>query len=341
MNTNTSSVSNALSAAPYQLNIWFGSFLWIAGNIGSLGNMMVFCSRSFRNRSYSIYLLSKSMTDFLYFNFVLLTRILEKGFEIPINNRYDIMCKLRQFVSCWANQVSFTLFSFATIDRLLSTQRLNKYRRWSNRISLAYKLSITCLFFWFLLIGHRLILYSIRNGICVRLLGFYANYDIYFEVIFAGICPPIVMSVLAYLLIRNIRNVIQRQIVSRNNTSSITIRNRPTLQQLDSQLTLMLILQSIITIITYVPHAVELIYTNLSQNWSKSCFQRAEEKVLVEFANLLSYTFFVSSFYISIILNNGFRRHIKNLFQRRKINDPTCAIHVIFRTDAAVIIHRK
>ncbi|CAF2497987.1 unnamed protein product [Rotaria sp. Silwood2] len=341
MNTNTSRISYTLLAAPYQLNIWFGSFLWIAGNISSIGNMMVFCSRSFRNRAYSIYLLSKSMTDFVYFNFVLLTRILEKGFGIPINNRYDIMCKFRQFVSLWCNQVSFTLFAFATVDRLLSTQRSNKYRRWSNRISLAYKLSITCLFIWFLLIGHRLILYSIRNGICVGLPGVYADYDIYFEVIFAGMCPPIVMFVLAYLLIRNVRNVIQRRIVPKNNISFITITNRPTLQQLDSQLTLMLILQSIITIITYVPHAVELTYTNLSKNWSKSCLQMAEEQVFIDFVHLLSYIFFVSSFYISIISNSGFRRHIKESFRRKKTNNSTRTTHAIIRTDAAVIIQRK
>jgi hypothetical protein len=127
--TITSSISSALLAAPYQLNIWFGSFLWIIGNIGFLGNIIVFRSESFRKRAYSIYLFSAAIADFHYFDFVLLTRILEKGFQIPLINRYLVVCKLREFSTIWGNVVGFNLFAFAVIDRLLSAQRLNsKYK---------------------------------------------------------------------------------------------------------------------------------------------------------------------------------------------------------------------
>ncbi|CAF4334557.1 unnamed protein product, partial [Rotaria magnacalcarata] len=77
MNNTLSSISSALIVAPYQLNIWFGIFLWVT------------------------------------------------GFQIHVTTRYDVICKLRQFFSIWGNQVSFTLFSLATLDRLLSTQRAN------------------------------------------------------------------------------------------------------------------------------------------------------------------------------------------------------------------------
>ncbi|CAF2736537.1 unnamed protein product [Rotaria sp. Silwood2] len=102
MNTTSNSIDSAVLAAPYQLNMWLGLFIWVA----------------------------EAMSDFIYFDFVLITRILQKGFQIPITTRYDVLCKLRQFVSVWGNQVSFTLFSFATIDRLLSAQRSNsKFRQ--------------------------------------------------------------------------------------------------------------------------------------------------------------------------------------------------------------------
>lgn len=130
MNMTTSNSSNALLTVPYQLNIWFGSFLWITCNLGSIGNLIVFCSRSLRHRAYSVYLLFQAIMDIFYYNSVLLTRILERGFQIPISNRYDIMCKLRQFFSVWGNQVSFSLFLLATVDRLLSAQRSNsKYKQ--------------------------------------------------------------------------------------------------------------------------------------------------------------------------------------------------------------------
>ncbi|CAF3097129.1 unnamed protein product [Rotaria sp. Silwood2] len=336
MNTTSSSVSNALLATPYQLNMWFGSFLWVTGNLGCIGNMIVFRSRVFRKRAYSIYLLSEAMSDFVYFNFVLITRILQKGFQIPITTRYDIVCKLRQFVSVWGNQVSFTLFSFATIDRLLSAQRSHLYRQWSNRATLAYKMCITCAFFWLLLIGHRLILYSSNDGKCAPLSGFYAYLDNYIEVVFTAICPPIVMILLAYLLVRSVHGIIQRQIVPGNNGPLVTIAKRSVLQNMDSRLTWMLILQSIIAIITYIPFAAELIYTNISQSWLKSTLQNAQEKVFVELTHLLSYIFFASSFYVSIISNDGFRRQIKNFFRRSQYDDPTIRMNIIFQTNAII-----
>jgi hypothetical protein len=125
MNTSTTNVNSALLSSPNQLNIYFGCFLWVMGNIGSIGNIIVFRSRSFRNRAFAIYLLSESISDFIYFNFVLFTRILEIGFEISVTNQFNFICKLYQFASEWNNLVSFTLFAFATIDRILSTQRSN------------------------------------------------------------------------------------------------------------------------------------------------------------------------------------------------------------------------
>jgi len=125
MNNTTTSISYSLLIAPYQLNIWFGSFLWITGNLGCFGNMIIFRSETFRKRAYSIYLFAAAVGDFHYFNFVLLTRILQYGFQISLMNRYTVICKLREFSTIWGNVVTFTLFSFATIDRLLSTQRSN------------------------------------------------------------------------------------------------------------------------------------------------------------------------------------------------------------------------
>lgn len=125
MNNTANIISKTLAIAPYQINIWFGSFLWIAGNLGCIGNITVFHSRSVRKRAHAIYLFSAAIADFHYFNFVLVTRIIQKGFRFPLMDRYLIVCKLRQFSTIWGNVVSFSLFSFAIIDRILSTQREN------------------------------------------------------------------------------------------------------------------------------------------------------------------------------------------------------------------------
>lgn len=124
-NTTSSNISSILLAVPAQLSISFGLFLFVAGNIGCIGNMIVFSSPVFRKRAYAVYLRSEAMSNVIYFNFLLLTRILQNGFQIAITTRYDIFCKLRLFDSLWNPLVSLSMFSFATIDRILSLQRSN------------------------------------------------------------------------------------------------------------------------------------------------------------------------------------------------------------------------
>lgn len=130
------------------------------------------------------------------------------------------------------------------------------------------------------------------------------------------------MSVLAYLLIRSVRNLVQRQIVPTTHTPSIKFPNRTVLQQMDSQLTLMLILQSIISTLAYIPYAIQLIYTHITQYWPKSSLKVAQEVVFVEVIHLFSYAFFASSFYILLVSSSGFRRHLKYLFHPCNNNNP-------------------
>ncbi|CAF4024450.1 unnamed protein product [Adineta steineri] len=297
---------------PYQLNIWLGLFLWTTGNIGCIGNMIVYGSRKSRKQAYSIYLFASAIADFHYFNFVLLTRIIQDGFGILLINRYTVVCKLRQFSTLWGNVVGFSLFSFATIDRLLSAQRQNKYRQWSNRIDLAYKMIVFIPLFWFLLIGHRLILYRITDDICSPPSGFYSYYDNYFQVIFSSLFPAISMSILTSLLIKSVRLVVQRRIAPMTSVSSITTPHRSMINKLDTRLTIMLISESFIAVITYIPYAIQLSYANITQNWYKSPLHIAWENILTELIHLFSYIFFATSFYVSLFSNVAFRRKILN-----------------------------
>jgi hypothetical protein len=116
-------ISAALLIAPFQLNIYLGAFIFITGNISCIGNFIVFSSRTFRARACSLYLITESIFSFIYFNFVLVTRVIQKGFQLPIINRYDSICKIREFLSEYTHQVAFTLFILATVDRFLSTHR--------------------------------------------------------------------------------------------------------------------------------------------------------------------------------------------------------------------------
>ncbi|CAF1128073.1 unnamed protein product [Adineta steineri] len=336
MNNTTSVISASLLIAPYQLNIFFGSFLWIMGNFGCIGNMLVYRSRAFRKQSYAVYLFSVAVADCHYFNFVLLTRILQNGFRIPVMNRYLVICKLRQFSTFWGNIVSFSLFSFAIIDRLLSVQRSNTYRQWSNRVSVAYKMIILIPLFWLLLIGHRLILYRIKNGVCGPPDGFYNDYDNYFQVIFSSLSSTVVMAILAYLLIKSVRDIANRRVVPMNSISANISQKNSMLKDMDAQLTKMLVTESIIAVITYFPYAVQLTYSNITQTWYKTPLQIAWENVFIELIHLLNYVFFATSFYVSLISNVGFRRKIKQLLKINK-HIQSDGQTITFRRDATMI----
>ncbi|CAF3801905.1 unnamed protein product [Rotaria socialis] len=125
--------------------------------------------------------------------------------------------------------------------------------------------------------------FFVTSEACAPLSVFYDSFDTYLEAIFTALCPSIMMVILSYFLLKSVRGVIQRQIFPVNNGAVVNVAHRSALQQMDSRLTLMLLLQSIIAIITYVPFAIELIYLNVTQNCSKSSLRLAQEKVLVEY----------------------------------------------------------
>jgi hypothetical protein len=90
------------------------------------------------------------------------------------------------------------------------------------------------------------------------------------------------------------------------------------MQQMDTRVTLSLLLESLIAMITYIPYAMELIYSNATKEQQKSPWRLAWENVFVEFIHLLSYLFFASTFYVSLFANVGFRRQVRKAFDKRQ-----------------------
>lgn len=193
-------------------------------------------------------------------------------------------------------------------------------RKWSNHISLAYKMVIILPLVWLLIIGHRLYIYKITGGSCNPQFAIYDVIDDYFEAILMQICPLIIVFILAYLLRKSLQNVIQRQSTVVAQLGQQTVKKRSQLQQIDSQLTLMLFLQSIIALISFLPYGCVNLYDHITDSWYKSPYQTAIEKIIGQLTHVLLYTFFASSFHISIICSRGFRREIIHFVRMNKIN---------------------
>ena len=184
------------------------------------------------------------------------------------------------------------------------------FRQWSNRVSLAYKMVPTVVLFWFALTGHRLVLYSTSTGICRSLPGIYDKYDSYFEVIMSGIVPPVVLIICGCFLLRSVRAVARRRIVPAGITPQSINTNLSYIQQIDGQLTAMILLQSFVAIPSFLPFGAQNLYSSISENWYKSPLRLAWENIIIEIIRLFSYLFYSTSFYVSLYSSRGFRRQV-------------------------------
>jgi hypothetical protein len=89
-----------------------------------------------------------------------------------------------------------------------------------------------------------------------------------------------------------------------------TTGNLTQIQQIDSQLTTMLLLQSFAAIPSFIPFGAQNLYSNITQNWYKSPLRLAWENVIIETIRLFSYLFYSTSFYVSFCSSRGFRKQV-------------------------------
>jgi hypothetical protein len=316
---------NTLTIVPQYLNIWFGSFLLIIGNIGCLINIIVFRSKSFHKSSFSIYFLATTCADLFLLNFVLLTRILQDGFMLHIFQTYEYICKLRAYISSLTSSLAFTFFIMVSIDRFLSTHPRVFYRSWGNRYSLAVKLIPCIILFWMIILSYRLILYRIDpiSGICEPKIGIYRWYKIYYKLIFTGLAPPIIILIISSMIIRNLRLIINGGIRPMDRIFSlIEGKNKKKfsrLQKLNHQLTLILLIQLSVSFISFLPYSSELFYSTLSQNLIKSNNYLLWENIFIQFIRLNSYIFYSTNCYVFLISSRIFRKQIIQIFSFKKI----------------------
>lgn len=160
---------------------------------------------------------------------------------------------------------------------------------------------------WFLLVCHRLILYSSSTGRCIAQPGFYEKYDAYFEVVISGLCPPIIVLVLGCGLLRNVRQVVHRRVVPVIVTIQKPNGHLSSIHNADAQITTMLLLQSLVVIPSFFLYGAQITYSSVTEGWDKSSERLAWENVFIEFIRLGSYIFNATGFYICFITSRRFR----------------------------------
>ncbi|CAF1385137.1 unnamed protein product [Adineta ricciae] len=129
----------------------------------------------------------------------------------------------------------------------------------------------------------------------------------------------IVLTILGVFIGRSVHHIAQRRrVVPAVTNDGGNHGEQSAIQKMDVQLTIMLFLDIFVAMISFLPYAANLIYGNITGSWSKSALQVAWENVIGEIINLLSYTFFSTSFYVSIISLTGFRDQLLRAIRLKK-----------------------
>ncbi|CAF2800237.1 unnamed protein product [Rotaria sp. Silwood2] len=108
---------NIVSLLNQNISRYGMSLIWLMGNIGSTINCIIFSQRKLRKTPCIMYFLASSASQYIIFNFVLVTRIFLNGFNINAINIFLWFCKIRYYFFCVFAAVPPYYIVFASIDR--------------------------------------------------------------------------------------------------------------------------------------------------------------------------------------------------------------------------------
>ena len=72
----------------------------------------------------------------------------------------------------------------------------------------------------------------------------------------------------------------------------------------------MILLQSFVAIPSFIHFGAQNLYSSVTVDWYKSPLRLAWETVIIEIIRLLSYVFYNTSFYVSLLCSRGFRKQV-------------------------------
>ncbi|CAF2412188.1 unnamed protein product [Rotaria sp. Silwood2] len=322
-----------------QINIYLGIIMFVLGLIGCLWNILIFRHHSLRLSSCCVYMSFGSVASLIQIIFGLLMRILTDGFEIDWTITNIGWCKIRSYITQCASLTALSCFVWATIDRFLSTCRQIKWR-YFNSVSIAKIVCLLTMIIWMLTAIPTLIFTKPiqTRQLCGSSSFIYSKILTYcFNLFCYGTFPWLFMSIFGILTLKNLHHTHTQRI----NPLRSTMLTR--MARINNQLTSMLFLQIIISIISSIPYCVQNIYENITQTMIKTEYRRAQENLFLQIVRLAFYFNYISMFYVNYLSSPIFRRLPKkvliNLFKNK--NDISNEIAIINHQSSGTIIQRN
>jgi hypothetical protein len=286
-----------------QYTKYVGSSLFIICVFGTIMNMLTFLQRTYSGRACSLYLLVASACDLAHLNLGLLSNILQYGFHYDGIVNSIVHCRIKTYFVYVLTIISGTLTTLASIDRyMLSSAKSSRWNYSHRSVGIRY-IKLTILFwivisipiifcsehFHHLSPNQQVICSSSYQYSSCRLI------QIVYICLFNGFLPPFMMMIFSCLTQNNARHLRQR-----SKSRSIRVR------RINKQLTTMLILQSIKSILTSIPYSIFICYWIMTVKKHKSLVHQAIENLINQIVHLFFWSNY-TSFFVYIISSDIFR----------------------------------
>jgi len=284
------------------------SFLLIMGTIGNSFGLIVFLNSSMRKYSCCLYFLLMVIFDELTLVFWIINRLSGEITDTQIRNRSTILCKLFVVVYYSSAQSSIGMLILATFDRLYTTFKIAHGYFDVRLLAHRRRFQHTCLCIFFLimlgfnalLFGSQLVQQPGSNEKFCLIIDLNINriYSIIDLFVYA-IIPCISMLIGDILILYYIRK-------TRSRVISISDINK----RRERQLSIMLVITSIITLLIVSPYSFLKILLNFS-NILGDDYRTL--KTLDDVFGLLSTFIHATHFYLFLIISSTIRQHSKIL----------------------------
>ncbi|CAF2966536.1 unnamed protein product [Rotaria sp. Silwood2] len=288
---------------------------------GTLGNFLLFCvliQRTHRRNSCSLYLLSITIVNFILIQctvpFTVYSATIVEKQEISL-----IWCKTRSYIFNALLMLYRWYKMAACLDRAAMCSRNVRIRSFS-QTHVACRAILIITFVWLLIPIHLAIYFRIEFDRCIPQSGTYAKIFSVYSIVACGWPPPIVMIICGIISYRNLKKI-RGRIVSRNVDNNhvkgdVIKLNRQRISRRDQQLTILIIYEVILYVITCLPFSINITYLTITSNYPKT-----PDRIRIEsFITLFSSPFLViinscAPFYLYLVVSSKFRQDFRNLFR--------------------------
>jgi hypothetical protein len=296
----------------HQFTKYMGVILYILCLFGTVMNILTFMQRKYNSRVCTLYLLIASICDFIHLNFGPLSNILQYGFHYDSTMNSIIYCKSKSYLVYIFTVMSASFTTLASIDRyVLSSRKITRWKFSTRSIAIRCILFITL--FWLIVAipivfcytrfnhySHNEQLICSNPSRCIPCLLI----QIFYTCIFNGFLPPLAMIYFGCITCLNARQLHQR---SKTNSART--------QQINHQLTLMLVLQSIKSSFASLPFAIFNCYLLITLNIQKSALFQAKENLVNQIVYLLFWSNY-TSFFVYMSSSDIFRNQCLKAIKR-------------------------